>query len=97
MPKFRAPTLTFLMLFLGFYNCFFSQKNVFSDKSSFVTTYIKTDFTKSVETICFCSIRALQTTRRPEIKLLASENEGATSRFYKKYFRQIKLFQKIKK
>ena len=47
-----------------------------------------------------------------EIKLLANENEGATSRdntwqtekclfsssgFIKKYFRQIKLFQKLKK
>ena len=42
IPKFRSPTLTFLLsFFLFFYNWFFSQKYVFSFKSVFVATYIK--------------------------------------------------------
>ena len=48
VPKFKSPTLSFLLSFLVFYNWFFARKNVFSFKSVFVATYIKTNFTKSV-------------------------------------------------
>ena len=48
VPKFKSPTLNFLLSVLVFYNWFFSQKNVFSFKSVVVVTYIKTNFTKSV-------------------------------------------------
>ena len=44
-------------------------KNVFSFKSISVLTYIKINFTKSLETICFLySVRALQMTRQPRSK-----------------------------
>ena len=48
IPKFRSPTLIFLLSFLIFCYWFFSQKSVFSFKSISVTTYIKNNFSKSV-------------------------------------------------
>ena len=48
VPKFRSPTLIFLLLFLAFYSRFFSQKNVFNFKFIFVAAYMKNNFTKSV-------------------------------------------------
>ena len=90
VPKLRSPTLIFILLLLNFCNQFL-QKNVFS--------------------FCFHNICVLRNTSA-DVKLLANEKEEATSRdtmwqtekmlifqfwFYKKYFRQIKLFQKIKK
>ena len=49
VPKFRSPTLIFFIGVFGFfYNCFFSQKNVFSFQFIFVATYIKNNFSKRV-------------------------------------------------
>ena len=48
VPKIKSLTLSFLLLFLVFYNWFFSQKKIFSFKSVFVASYIKNNFTKSV-------------------------------------------------
>ena len=45
VPKLWSPTLSFYCRFWFFYNLFFSQKNVFSYKSIFVATYVKTDST----------------------------------------------------
>ena len=39
-------------------------EKAFSFKSIFVATYIKANYTKSSQTICFCCVRALQTTRQ---------------------------------
>ena len=52
-----------------FYGFIFLQlillaENAFSFKSIFVATYVKANFTKSSQTICFCNVRALQTTRQ---------------------------------
>ena len=99
VPKFRSPTLTFLLSFVVFYNRFLSLKNVFSFKTVFVAAYINA-----------CALQSADNTSA-KIKLLANKYEGATSvtprdrlenvdipvLFYKKYFRQIKLFQKLKK
>ena len=76
VSKFSSPTLIFLLSFLFFYNWFFSQKNVFSFKSIFVVTYIKTNFnTKSV----FATFaRCRQHVSRDQT--VSQWNEGATSR-----------------
>ena len=74
VPKFRSPiALTFLLSFLVFYHRFFSQKNVFSFKSVFVATYIKSE---SVF-VTFALQSADNTSAK--IKLLSNKNEGATS------------------
>ena len=108
VPKFRSPTLIFLLSFLVFYNWFFSQKSVFNFKYIFVATSIKNNLiSKSV----FVTFTAQLTTCQTRSKLLAIENEGAMGRdttwqtenvniavlFYKNILQANKIIAKNKK
>ena len=95
----HRPWVFFLLLFLVFYNWFFSQKNVFSFKSVFVATYIKTKFTKSVF-VTFARCRQHVSRDQTVSQWKWSSNEPwhhvtdwkyryTSSVFNKKYFKQI--------
>ena len=88
-------------------NWFFSQKNVFCFKSISVATYIKNNFTKSVfvtfarsgqhvsrdQTVSYWKWR----NNEPWHRVTDWKMSIKQFCFYKTYFRQTKLFQKIKK
>ena len=88
-------------------NLFFSQRNVFSFKSIFVATYIKNNFTKSIFVTFARS--GQHVSRDQTVSHWKWRNNEPWHRvtdwkmsikqfcFYKTYFWQTKLFQKIKK